>query len=569
MLVTFSITYLFLLQINIFSFPLFLRTKNLCVIPKKNNHQNFFLIMKKLLSFFIGIIFSSIGFSQFTYKIKADSLLVTNDSCNTELNLENGTSNVLGFLYNKGNGRTEFRKGLIKLYDSLYIIGSDTLDIAKGMSAVPISKLVPATGSNTINNNSYLQEWQWNNLAAGSGLKLSSNSTAASTNLQRLLDVKLYGANAVSGETTVAGYFSNTHTGSTSTNVALEAIASGGTTNYAGRFTGGVLVNGTTTSTILKLPGGYTMSESGTTTTIHSNGFSTVYNLGSNGAPTFKTTNGVFKIERSIAPISSQTFALRNTAAGTKSDLSIGNFNDRVFVNQGTVKGNYIGTIIFVTTGGVTLPGNNSYGIAWMFDNQLAADNPNALWLYDNNGTVPFLIKKNGNILMGSSTDAGTYKLQVTGNTYMSGKQSIGTTSNTALLHLAAGSTTANTAPLKFTSGTNLTTPENGAVEYDGTNYFVTSGNTRYALAKTLTAAATLDFSSTAAQNSSNLTVTITGAADGDAVSLGVPNAAVNDNSSYSAWVSAANTVTVRFTNNSSGAIDPASGTFRVSVMKY
>lgn len=51
----------------------------------------------------------------------------------------------------------------------------------------------------------------------------------------------------------------------------------------------------------------------------------------------------------------------------------------------------------------------------------------------------------------------------------------------TARLHINAGTATAGTAPLKFTSGTNLTTPEEGAMEYDGTNYYVTvaSGPTR------------------------------------------------------------------------------------------
>jgi hypothetical protein len=45
---------------------------------------------------------------------------------------------------------------------------------------------------------------------------------------------------------------------------------------------------------------------------------------------------------------------------------------------------------------------------------------------------------------------------------------------------LAAGTATAGTAPLKFTSGTNLTTAEAGAMEYDGTNLFFTrSGTTR------------------------------------------------------------------------------------------
>ena len=149
------------------------------------------------------------------------------------------------------------------------------------------------------------------------------------------------------------------------------------------------------------------------------------------------------------------------------------------------------------------------------------------------------------------------------------GKVGFGTTSPTAVLHIKAGTATANTAPLKLTSGTNLTTPEDGAVEYDGTNYFATQGTTRYTLAKTLTATATLDFASTAATSSSTLTITVTGATDGDAVNLGVPNAANNANSNFTAYVSAANTVTVQFNNYSAAAIDPASATFRVSVLRY
>jgi hypothetical protein len=67
---------------------------------------------------------------------------------------------------------------------------------------------------------------------------------------------------------------------------------------------------------------------------------------------------------------------------------------------------------------------------------------------------------------------------------------------------------------------------------------------------------------------SADLTITVTGAADGDVVSLGVPNAAVNANTFYSAWVSAANTVTVRFNNYSIGTVDPASALFKVFVTK-
>jgi hypothetical protein len=54
------------------------------------------------------------------------------------------------------------------------------------------------------------------------------------------------------------------------------------------------------------------------------------------------------------------------------------------------------------------------------------------------------------------------------------GNVGIRTTAPTARLQIGAGTATANTAPLKFTSGTNLTTPEAGAMEYDGTNLYFT-----------------------------------------------------------------------------------------------
>jgi len=64
--------------------------------------------------------------------------------------------------------------------------------------------------------------------------------------------------------------------------------------------------------------------------------------------------------------------------------------------------------------------------------------------------------------------------------TRFNSKTSIATGSApTAKLHIAAGTATAGNAPLKLTAGTNLTTPENGAFEFDGTNLYFTVGGVR------------------------------------------------------------------------------------------
>ncbi len=141
-------------------------------------------------------------------------------------------------------------------------------------------------------------------------------------------------------------------------------------------------------------------------------------------------------------------------------------------------------------------------------------------------------------------------------------------TTPTAYLQLGAGTATASTAPLKFTTGTNLTVAEAGAVEYDGTNLFYTDGTaTRRTVANRLTNTATIDFASIAAQTCINNTITVTGAVANDAVAVGAPTA-IEAGLSISGYVSVADTVTVRLCNVTSGAVDPASATFRASVIR-
>jgi len=59
------------------------------------------------------------------------------------------------------------------------------------------------------------------------------------------------------------------------------------------------------------------------------------------------------------------------------------------------------------------------------------------------------------------------------------GNVRIGTGNGSAYLHIKAGTATAGSAPLKFTSGTNLTTPEAGVVEYNNTFHLTNSDATR------------------------------------------------------------------------------------------
>jgi hypothetical protein len=75
------------------------------------------------------------------------------------------------------------------------------------------------------------------------------------------------------------------------------------------------------------------------------------------------------------------------------------------------------------------------------------------------------------------------------------------------------------------------------------------------------------DFPNTNAQSSSDITFTLPGVSVGQPVLLGVPDGSANANTNYTAWVSAANTVKIRFNNYSSAAVNPASGSFTISVI--
>ncbi|MGI9411566.1 MAG: hypothetical protein ACR2OV_15915 [Hyphomicrobiaceae bacterium] len=83
-----------------------------------------------------------------------------------------------------------------------------------------------------------------------------------------------------------------------------------------------------------------------------------------------------------------------------------------------------------------------------------------------------------------------------------------------------------------------------------------------------LHATATIDFGSIAANVAADSDVTITGARAND-ICIVSPPAGPDAEITFTAFVESANTVTVRAANNSAGAVNPASGTYRIMVYKF
>lgn len=283
--------------------------------------------------------------------------------------------------------------------------------------------------------------------------------------------------------------------------------------------------------------------------------------------------------------------------------------------NSGTNSTHFLGTINAANLRFKTNNGNADYSygggnnvtdgtnVAMLIDGQFLGNgnmvtiNPNSKYVGNNrnvlaiNGAGGSIIvsgdcKMNisSNLTVGGALNAGT----VEANSYTRFRQLNSTElcrfDYTNLSVLIGGTTNIPSSILTLTSTTKgfllprmtttqrdaISSPATGLITYvtDSTKLSTYDG-TRWSLTpKVLINTATLDFGNTSAQNSADLTITVTGAADGDMVSLGVPNASTLTNSDFTAWVSATNTVTVRFNNYSSGSQDPASGTFKVQVFK-
>jgi len=89
--------------------------------------------MKRILFILVLICLANTLQAQqpYIYTIKADSVKITNTCDTAELIIENHTQNVPGFLFNKGRGRTEFRR-IAQLNDTSVVVGGDTIHLGRG-----------------------------------------------------------------------------------------------------------------------------------------------------------------------------------------------------------------------------------------------------------------------------------------------------------------------------------------------------------------------------------------------------------------------------------------------------
>ena len=366
--------------------------------------------MRFLSILLVSVLTANILNAQYVYTINADSVKITNHCDTAELIIENHTQNVPGFLYNKGRGRTEFRKVLQKVNDTIYMVGPDTL-------RVPSSTVTASNGLHVDNN----------------VIKLGGTLNQITTIAEGELDFN----NSTTGQTSIVG------------------------------------------STVVMTAGG--------------------------GA------GAAYGAELYFMPNAATPFAAN--------------------------------PIMSLVGGDSVIPEIDFY----------SAPNFNA----------------------SLSSKAGNFTIK-TGNTGLltltsAGKFGIGTAAPSAFFQLKAGSGGVNQAALKFTSGLLLSTPEDGAVEYDGTDLYVTSASVRYKLSKTLTGQITTGFGGTTlnAFNSFTTSLTVTGAQAGDVVSVSANSGAVNPSSIIiTAYVTSANTVTLQAYNASSSSVTLASDTYKVRVIR-
>lgn len=108
--------------------------------------------MKKTHLTITCFLFLSHAFGQTHVEVKADTVKVVSG----ELTIQNASKNVQGFLYNVGNGITAFARGLIKIDDTTYLIGADTLHLPI-VASQSFQQTLDVTNGNLLNHDNAIK----------------------------------------------------------------------------------------------------------------------------------------------------------------------------------------------------------------------------------------------------------------------------------------------------------------------------------------------------------------------------------------------------------------------------
>ena len=292
--------------------------------------------------------------------------------------------------------------------------------------SVPISGLTAATKSNSIDNTNYAQTWNWSNADIQNPLTMNASSLTSGNLLS------LTNSNAL-------------HTGSVlniSSNTTAGTAVQINTNSLSGGK--GLSINSTGTGTV----GNLFYVSSASTSNFASSGnvsFNFAAHTGSGVGINDATVTGTAQTINASSAIAGTGLAINAAALTTGNGLNV--MGGSVLTSGSLL--NATASVNATTTKGLLNISNTAAS---------------------STGTVA--------TIQANSTAGSGLRVLANGNV------GVGTAAPTAALQLQAGTSAAGTAPLKLTSSSTilLTTPETGAIEFDGTHLYCTIGTTRYQL---------------------------------------------------------------------------------------